>query len=188
MFDSLGFSVWSWGLHFLRPIVEEQMMLQVDSSAPSLLWSAGHWEHFSAGNGDQALVALRFLYLYLRHTAHSRYSVRNNCWYTSLSVCVCVCMCVCLVAKSCPTLATPWTVTHQAPLSMGFPRQESWSGLSFPSPGDLPDLGIEPRSPALQADSLPTELWGNSVLPGYLFGVIVYHAGGVRIGKVIKMT
>ena len=46
----------------------------------------------------------------------------------------------------------------QAPLSVGFSRQEYWSGLPFPSPGDLPDPGIEPRSPALQADSLPTEL------------------------------
>ena len=63
-----------------------------------------------------------------------------------------------LVAKSCLTLATPWTVAHQAPLSMGFSRQKYWSGLPFPSPGDLPDLGIEPRSPALQADSLSTEL------------------------------
>ena len=52
--------------------------------------------------------------------------------------------------------ATPWTVACQAPLSMGFPRQEYWSGLLFPSPGDLPDPGIEPRSPALQAD-LPSE-------------------------------
>ena len=41
---------------------------------------------------------------------------------------------------------TPWTVAHQAPLSMGFSRQEYWSGLSFPSPGDLPDPGIKPRS------------------------------------------
>ena len=48
--------------------------------------------------------------------------------------------------------------SQQAPLSMGFPRQEYWSGLPFPSPGDLPDPGIEPRSPALQADSFPTEL------------------------------
>ena len=56
------------------------------------------------------------------------------------------------------TFATPWTVVHQAPLSMGFSRQEYWSGLPFPSPGDLPDPGIEPRSPALQADSLPAEL------------------------------
>ena len=61
-------------------------------------------------------------------------------------------------AESCLTLPTPWTVACQALLSMGFSRQEYQSGLPFPSPGDLPDPGIEPRSPALQADSLPTEL------------------------------
>ena len=53
--------------------------------------------------------------------------------------------------------ATPWTVAHQAPSSMGFSRQEYWSGLPFPSPGDLPDPGIEPRSPTLQADALPSK-------------------------------
>ena len=53
--------------------------------------------------------------------------------------------------------ATPWTVAYQAPPSMGFSRQEYWSGLSFPSPGGLPNPGIEPRSPALQADALPSE-------------------------------
>ena len=58
-----------------------------------------------------------------------------------------------LVAKSCPTLPNPWTVAYQTPLFMGFSRQEYWSGLPFPSPGDLPDPGIEPRTPALQADS-----------------------------------
>ena len=68
-----------------------------------------------------------------------------------------------LVTKSCPAVATPWTVAHQAPLSTGFSRQEYWSGLPFPSPGDLPDSGIEPRSPALQADSLLTELQGKTV-------------------------
>ena len=51
---------------------------------------------------------------------------------------------------------TPRTVAHQAPLTMDFSRQEYLSGLSFPSPGDLPDLGIQPRSPALKADSLPS--------------------------------
>ena len=56
--------------------------------------------------------------------------------------------------------ATPWTVAHQAPLSMGFSRQEYWSGLPFPSPGDLPNSGIEPRSPSLQADSLLSETPG----------------------------
>ena len=64
-----------------------------------------------------------------------------------------------LVAKLCPTLATPWTVACQAPLSMGFFRQEYWNGLPFPSPRDHPDPGIEDRSPALQADSLLTELY-----------------------------
>ena len=63
-----------------------------------------------------------------------------------------------LVAKSCPTLVIPWTIACQAPLSMGFFRQEYWSGLPFPSPGDLPGPGIEPRSPLLQADDLSTEL------------------------------
>ena len=67
-----------------------------------------------------------------------------------------------LVAKSCPTLVTPWTIAHQTTLSMRFFRQEYWSGLPFPSPGDLPNPGIEPGSPALQADSFPTELQGRS--------------------------
>ena len=53
--------------------------------------------------------------------------------------------------------AIAWTVVYQASLSMGFSRQEYWSGLPFPSPGDLPDPGIKPRSPALQADALPSE-------------------------------
>ena len=63
-----------------------------------------------------------------------------------------------LVTKLCPTLATPWIIACQAPLSMGFSRQEYRSDLPFPSPGDLPDPGIEPRSPALKPDSLLTEL------------------------------
>ena len=55
---------------------------------------------------------------------------------------------------------SPWTVAYEAPLSMEFSRQEYWSGLPFPSPGDLSDLGIEPGSPALQADTLPSEPQG----------------------------
>ena len=54
-----------------------------------------------------------------------------------------------LITKSCQTLATTWTVVCQAPLSMRFSKQEYWSGFPFPSPGYLPDPGIEPRSPAL---------------------------------------
>ena len=60
------------------------------------------------------------------------------------------------VSQSCPTLCDPWPVAYQAPPSMGFSRQECCSGLPFPSPGDLPNPGIEPGSPTLQADSLPS--------------------------------
>ena len=60
--------------------------------------------------------------------------------------------------------ATPWTIAYKAPVSMGFSRQECWSGLPFPSPGDLPDPEIEPGSPALQADALPSEPPGKSVI------------------------
>ena len=68
---------------------------------------------------------------------------------------------VVLVAQSCPTLLqSPWTVACQDPLSMKFSRQEYCSGLPFPSPGDLPDPGIKPRSSVLQAGSLPSELPG----------------------------
>ena len=72
-------------------------------------------------------------------------------------------------------LATPWTVAHQATLFMGFPRQEYWIGLLFPSPGDLLDPGIEPRSPALQADSLlsepPAKSWCRIVYMSNLSGL-----------------
>ena len=68
---------------------------------------------------------------------------------------------------------TPWTIAYQAPPSMRFSRQECWSGLPFPSPGDLPDPGIEPGSPALQADTLPSEP------PGALCIIeIVFNANG----------
>ena len=58
------------------------------------------------------------------------------------------------------SFVTPWTVTHQAPLSLGFPRQEYWSGLPFPYPGDLPDPGIEPRVLCQQVSSLSLSHWG----------------------------
>ena len=68
------------------------------------------------------------------------------------------CMCAFLVVSvKSSSFASLCTTAHQALLSMGFSRQEYWSGLSFPPPGDLPDPGIEPRCPALQADSLLSE-------------------------------
>ena len=91
--------------------------------------------------------------------------------------------------------ATPWTVAYQAPPSMGFSRQEYWSGLPFPSPGDLPDLGMEPRSPALEADALTSEplgkpktslerMKGQAMDWGKLFTNHIFHKGVVsRIHK-----
>ena len=79
---------------------------------------------------------------------------------------------------------TPWTVAHQAPLSMVFPRQEYRRGLPFPSPGDLPHPGTEPGSPTLQADSLPTEppskLWYSFIenyaqLPEKAFNISLFY-------------
>ena len=69
-------------------------------------------------------------------------------------------VCVCQSLSHVCLFATPSTVAHQAPLSMEFSKQEYWSGLPFLTPGDLPDPGIEPRSPTLQADSLVFESEG----------------------------
>ena len=63
-----------------------------------------------------------------------------------MSFCVCVCVCVCAIVSN---SVNPWTIACQAPLSMGFPGEEHWSGLPFPPPGDLPDPGIKPISPEL---------------------------------------
>ena len=80
-----------------------------------------------------------------------------TCMYIKTCVCVCVCVCARARAQSFSQVrlfVIPWTIACQALMSMGFSRQECWSGLPFPSPGDLPAPGIEPTSPALQADSL----------------------------------
>ena len=94
-----------------------------------------------------------------------------------------------LVAKSCLTLATPWSVVLHAPLSIGFSRQEYWSVLPFPSPGDLPNLGIKPWSPALQADSLPTELPVKPpVLCGQFLLVICFTLCGVYMSIPVSQS
>ena len=66
-------------------------------------------------------------------------------------------LCMVWFSKLCLTLVTPWNITFWNPLAMGFPRQEYWSGLPFPSPGYLPNLEIEPKSPTLHTDSLRSE-------------------------------
>ena len=76
---------------------------------------------------------------------------------------------------------TPWTVAHQVPLPMGFPRQEYWSGLLFPSPGDLPDPGIKPESPALAGRFFTTELPGK---PGFSFFFFFFLRTNIHMGFV----
>ena len=74
---------------------------------------------------------------------------------------------------------SPWTVACQAPLPVGFSRQEYWSGLPFPSPKDLFDPGIEPKSPVLYVDSFPSELPGKP--PD-----VAYRPGIIKIGSILK--
>ena len=85
----------------------------------------------------------------------------------------------CLSAKSlqsCPTLATPWTVAHQAPLSMWFPRQKYWSVLPFPPPGDLPNPGIKPQYPA------------SSVLAGRFFTTSATCSAYDRVSPLVRSS
>ena len=86
------------------------------------------------------------------------------CVCVRVYVCVCTCVCVCVSHSVVSDSSTPQTLACHAPLTIEFSRQEYWTGLPFPSPGDLPNPGIEPRSPALQADSLPSEPLGKLVL------------------------
>ena len=88
--------------------------------------------------------------------------LRNGVWLRTLVQSIVDWGVVCVLSHV-QLFVTPWTVAHQAPLSMGFFRQECWSGLPFPTPGDRPGPGIKPSSPvspALQVDSLPSEPLG----------------------------
>ena len=87
------------------------------------------------------------------------------------------------VSHSVQLFATPWTVVCLALLSMEFPRQEYWRGLSFPSPGDLSDPGIKPASSALQADSLPPELPGKPQLEDHCFIVLCWFLPYINVAQ-----
>ena len=85
-------------------------------------------------------------------TRHSVFKVHPYCSTYLKFIPFSLCVCVCELLSCVLLFATPWTVAHQAPLYVEFSREEYWSGLPFPSSGDLPDSEIESRSPALQAD------------------------------------
>ena len=109
--------------------------------------------------------------------------MRWKCWVcksTNLTCCG-----VGGVAKSCPTLATLWTVAHEALVSMGFLMWEYWCGLPFPSPGHLPDPGIEPTSPALAGGFFSTEPPGKPCLliVNYYISWTLSHLLGCWIHK-----
>ena len=101
-------------------------------------------------------------------TTQSNFSGLFHCWYHDRmreTMVISKHMHPCMLRHSVVhDSATPWTVVHQPPLSMGFSRQECWSRLPFPPPGDLPDPGIEFKSPALQVDSLPLSHVGSPYL------------------------
>ena len=81
--------------------------------------------------------------------------------------------------------AAPWTVAYDTSPSMGFSRQEYWSGLPFPSPGDLPNPGIEPRSPALKADALSSEPPGKHE---YIYYSMIYSTRNIFIMSIYYWT
>ena len=87
------------------------------------------------------------------------------------------------VTQPCPTLCDPMNYSLPDPLSMEVSRQEYWSGMPFPSPGDLPNPGIEPRSPTLQADSLPSEPPGK---PSTRLIIALGNTGGSQVALVVK--
>ena len=120
-------------------------LLSFSKSRFSRLWSGVHFINFVG-----AVWAYREK-THIMHLESGRYAV-NMAFFSPVAPSVKSVSCS-LVSDS----ATAWTVAHQAPLSVGFSRQEYWSGLPFPPPGDLPDPEIKPGSPALQADSLPSE-------------------------------
>ena len=114
-------------------------------------------------------------------------SYQKNPWfYTSLHQ-----YCDPLMLSCVQLFVTPGTVAHQAPLSMGFSGQEYWSGLPFPSPGDLPDPEIKSRSPALQADSLPFEPPGkpySQYVYAFYFTSLFHFWKIVKLKKLISIT
>ena len=99
----------------------------------------------------RTIIFLFFSSLYLQLSDEIWSSSLNTQWQHCLKLSTAECE----IIQLCPTLC--WTVAFQAPPSMGFSRQEYWSGLPFPSTGDLPNPGLEPRFPTLQADTLPSE-------------------------------
>jgi len=139
----------------VAPVVKNPLANAGDARDSSLIPGLGRSP--GGGHGNPHIIYINIFYSY--HIYYS-YCIQHIVKVKSLS--------------RVRLFATPWSVAYQAPLSMGFSRQEYWSGLPFPSPGDLTNPGIKPRSPALQADALPPEPSGKHVLL-HIIKLYVYH-------------
>ena len=113
----------------------------------------------------------------VRHIQSDLACMHTMAWFMSY-----FCIVVVSVTQLSQLFVTPWTVECQAPLFRVFFRQEYWGGLPFPSPGDLPNPGIKPGFPALQADSSPFELQGRSILYTYLAKCILVNETTLNLG------
>ena len=148
---SLGtFAQWRWPF---RPVITE-ILVAFSCLLPQ--HNDFFWSQIPAVPPLEAYTIRRVVFWLNEGPWSEHYSSVAQSWLFMIISCCCCCQ----VLSCVQFFATPWTVTHQTPLSMEFPSQKYWSGLPFPSPGTLPDPGIKPRSPALQAVSLPSELPG----------------------------
>ena len=111
-------------------------------------------------------------------SAHSSAVSRCNCVCKGVRGCSSLLLLLLLLSHfSCVRIrVSPWTAACKAPLSIGFSRQEFWSGLPLPFPGDLPNPGFKPRSPTLQPDSLPAEPQGKPPGPSTLLQMAMFHS------------
>ena len=141
----------SWSVALLKVQIVE-VLVRFDQHAN---WFIGWQQEFGHLNLTYVCILLGNLWLLiLIHSFFRDVFIFLTVYNSFYLLCV---LCVFKLLSRVQLVATPWAVAHQYPLSMEFSRQEYWSRLPFPSPGDPPDPGIEPMSPALQADSLLSE-------------------------------
>jgi len=135
---------------YLRSMLSRSMRCTENCNDCSRHWSTERAQFFSTT---------------LNHTAHNQGFKSWMNWVTKFCLIYHIHPCVCCHFSHVWLFVTLWTIACQAPLSLGFSREEYWSGLPFPPTRDLPNPGIKPKSPALQADSLPLNHWGSPYSP-----------------------
>ena len=148
-FTASSFRIWNSSTGILSPLLALFIVML----------SKAHLTSHSRMSGSRSVITPSWLSGSWT-LAKEMISLRNLTWLILFHFVV---VSYCLVTKLYPTLCDPWTIARQAPLSMGFFRQQYWRRMPFPFPGDLPDSGIKPKSLALQADSLPLTHQGSPI-------------------------